>query len=93
MKGRFIAAFLLPAVVLTLPFLLRRTDNALSDYLEDADTLVIISAHSEPMKFEWEHKFRKYYKEKYKTFNLFHIKTLLKKCGYGFRTEKSYRNR
>ncbi|MBO7148121.1 MAG: extracellular solute-binding protein [Lentisphaeria bacterium] len=65
MKGRFIAAFLLPAVVLTLPFLLRRTDNALSDYLEDADTLVIISAHSEPMKFEWEHKFRKYYKEKY----------------------------
>ena len=66
MKKRILLAISLLALVLLLPFLLRRSDTSLSDFFTDADTVVIVTAHSEPMKFELERGFREYYKTHYK---------------------------
>lgn len=65
MKKRILPALLLLAAVLALPFLLRPRDGRLSGLLEKHDTLVVISAHSEPMKHEFEVGFRKFYRKKF----------------------------
>ena len=65
MKKRILPALLLLAAVLALPFLLRSRDDRTPLLSGTPDTLVVISAHSEPMKHEFEVGFRKYYKEKY----------------------------
>lgn len=65
MKARILPALLLLAAVLALPFLFRLRDNRTAGLLEKHDTLVVISAHSEPMKYEFEVGFRKYYKKKF----------------------------
>lgn len=65
MKTRIILALCLFAAVLALPFLLRPKDRSIAELLTDSDTLVIISAHSEPMKYEYEQGFRKFYKKHY----------------------------
>ena len=65
MKYRIFFAILLLIAVLSLPFLLRRDSGGVRTNTDDADTVVIISAHSEPMKHELEQGFRKYYREKY----------------------------
>ncbi len=63
MKTRIILAVFLLLAVLLLPFLLRRNDSSLSEFFTDTDTVVIVTAHSEPMKFELERGFREYYKK------------------------------
>ena len=65
MKKRILPALLLLAAVLALPFLFRTGNSGVSGLLEKHDTLVVISAHSEPMKYEFEVGFRKYYKAKF----------------------------
>lgn len=65
MKKRILPAILLLGAVLALPFLLRTRDNQISTFLKNPDIVVVISAHSEPMKYEFEVGFQKYYKEKY----------------------------
>ncbi len=65
MKKRILPALLLLAAVLALPFLLRSRDDRTPLLSGTPDTLVVISAHSEPMKHEFEVGFRKYYKGKY----------------------------
>ena len=64
MKKRILPALLLLAIVLALPFLLRSKDDRPALLSGNPDVLVVISAHSEPMKHEFEVGFRKYYKEK-----------------------------
>ncbi|MBO4631152.1 MAG: ABC transporter substrate-binding protein [Lentisphaeria bacterium] len=65
MKKRIIPALLLLLAVLALPFLLRSRDGREIGLLGKHDTLVVISAHSEPMKYEFEIGFRKYYQKKF----------------------------
>ena len=65
MKYRIIFAILLLLAVLALPFLLRKDAGGVKTNTDEADTVVIISAHSGPMKHELEQGFRKYYREKY----------------------------
>ena len=65
MKYRIIFAILLLLAVLALPFLLRKDAGGVKTNTDEADIVVIISAHSGPMKHELEQGFRKYYREKY----------------------------
>ncbi len=65
MGKRFLPALLLPAVLLLLPILLRRSAPEGPPPAADADTLVVISAHSEPMKYEIAHGFRQYYRKRF----------------------------
>ena len=65
MKRRILPALLLLGAVLALPFLLRTRDNQISAFLKNPDVVVVISAHSEPMKHEFEVGFQKYYREKF----------------------------
>ncbi|OQA86019.1 MAG: Phosphoglycerate transport regulatory protein PgtC precursor [Lentisphaerae bacterium ADurb.Bin242] len=65
MKTRIFGAVSLLLLVLLLPFLFRRNDASLSEFFAGTDTVVIITAHSEPMKFELERGFREYYKKHY----------------------------
>ena len=58
MKKRILLALALLLAVLALPFLLRTSEHPLAELLSGHDTLIIISAHSEPMKFELERAFR-----------------------------------
>ena len=60
MKNRILPALLLLGAVLVLPFLLRTRDNQISAFLKNPDVVVVISAHSEPMKHEFEVGFQKY---------------------------------
>lgn len=62
MWKRLILAFLAPALLILLPILLRPEAEGFSK--KDADVLVIVSPHTEPIKYEFEQAFRKYYKEK-----------------------------
>ena len=64
MKMRFFLALLLMGAVGVLPFLFRKGSLA-SVTDETTDVLVIISPHSEPMKYEFEQGFRKYYKKRF----------------------------
>lgn len=66
MKKRILLALLLVGIVGGIPFLFRPEESA--SFLPgfgERDTLIIISPHSEPMKYEFERGFRKHYKEKY----------------------------
>ena len=65
MKNRILPALLLLGAVLALPFLLRTKDNRIATGLKNPDVVVVISAHSEPMKHEFEVGFQKYYREKF----------------------------
>lgn len=65
MKNRILPALLLLGAVLALPFLLRTKDNQIATGLKNPDVVVVISAHSEPMKHEFEVGFQKYYREKF----------------------------
>lgn len=65
MWKRFCAALLLPGVLLALPLLLRGSAPGTAPAPADADLLVVISAHSEMMKFEMEHGFRDYYRKRF----------------------------
>lgn len=65
MKKRILLALILLLSVLALPFLLRTSEHPLAELMGGHDTLVIISAHSEPMKFELEHAFREYYRKRF----------------------------
>ena len=65
MKQRIFFALLLLGAVLALPFLLRTKDDPAAVFLKNPDVVVVISAHSEPMKHEFEVGFRKYYREKF----------------------------
>ena len=65
MKKRILPALLLLGAVLALPFLLRSGGNPVERLLGNPDIVVVISAHSEPMKHEFEVGFRKYYRAKY----------------------------
>jgi len=64
-KNRILPALLLLGAVLALPFLLRTKDNQIATGLKNPDVVVVISAHSEPMKHEFEVGFQKYYREKF----------------------------
>jgi len=64
-KKRILPALLLLGAVLALPFLLRSGGNPVESLLGKHDVVVVISAHSEPMKHEFEVGFRKYYRAKY----------------------------
>ena len=64
MKTRIVLALLLIGIVGVLPFLFRK-DSLASVTDDSADVLVIISPHSEPMKYEFEQGFRKYYKKRF----------------------------
>ena len=64
MKTRIVLALLLMGIVGILPFLFRK-DSLASVTDETADVLVIISPHSEPMKYEFEQGFRKYYRKRF----------------------------
>ena len=66
MKKRIFFALLLVGIVGAIPFFFRPAES--SNFLPgqgDADYLIIISPHSEPMKYEFERGFRKYYREKF----------------------------
>ena len=66
MKKRIFFALLLVGIVGAIPFFFRPAES--SSFLpgkEAADTLIVISPHSEPMKYEFERGFRKYYREKF----------------------------
>lgn len=65
MKIRIALALILFGSVLVLPFLLRKKDRSLKELLINPDTVVIISAHSEPMKHEFEQGFRAYYRKRF----------------------------
>lgn len=65
MKKRILLALALLLAVLALPFLQRTSEHPLAELLSGHDTLIIISAHSEPMKFELERAFREYYKKRF----------------------------
>ena len=63
MVRRLLLAFLPLAVLIAIPLILRPHSDG-----EDAvgkDRLIIISPHTEPIKYEFEHAFRKYYREKF----------------------------
>ena len=64
MKKRIVLALLLVGIVGGLPFLFRK-DSLASPTDGSADVLVIISPHSEPMKYEFEQGFRKYYRKRF----------------------------
>ena len=67
MKKRILFALLLVGIVGGIPFLFRPEESKgfLPGAGEKADKLIIISPHSEPMKYEFERGFRKYYKAKF----------------------------
>lgn len=62
MWKRLIPAFLFPALLILLPILLRQETQQNSPE-EHTDILVAVSPHTEPIKYEFERAFRKYYKE------------------------------
>ena len=64
MYKRFLPALLLPLALLALPLALRRTEVR-TPAADEADTLVVICAHTEPMKYEFEQGFRRYYRERF----------------------------
>ncbi len=63
MLKRIIAAFAVPALLVALPVLLRPEQNKAVDAAADCDELVIVSPHTEPIKYEFEQGFRKHYKK------------------------------
>ena len=62
MWKRLIPAFLFPALLILLPILLRQETQQNSPE-GNTDILVAVSPHTEPIKYEFERAFRKYYKE------------------------------
>lgn len=61
MWKRLILAFLAPALLILLPILLRPGAEGTAAK-KDSDVLVVVSPHTEPIKYEFERGFRKYYK-------------------------------
>lgn len=61
---RFLAALLPLLLLLAIPFLLRPKTEA-KQLDGTADRLVIISAHNESIRYEYEQAFRKYYRERF----------------------------
>ena len=61
---RFLAALLPLLLLLAIPFLLRPKAEA-KQLDGTADRLVIISAHNESIRYEYEQAFRKYYRERF----------------------------
>ncbi len=64
MLKRILAAFSVPALLVVLPVLLRPEQLKTADAASDRDELVIVSPHTEPIKYEFEQGFRRYYREK-----------------------------
>lgn len=69
MLKRIIAAFFFPALLIALPVLLRQQNSATCPCAAEqepaeTDELVIVSPHTEPIKYEFEQGFRKYYRAK-----------------------------
>lgn len=62
MLKRLFAAFLVPAILIALPVFLRPENEPGSG--KSVDTLVIVTAHTESIKYEFEHAFRRYYRAK-----------------------------
>lgn len=68
MRFRRLAAFLPFVLISAVPFLLRRgtgDGGASSGNGAPAEVLVVITSHSEPVKYEMARSFQRYYKEKY----------------------------
>ena len=65
MWKRVLFAVLPLAVLLILPFALRPAAPAAAAITGDADTLVIVTPHTEQIRYEFDHAFRKYYQKKY----------------------------
>ncbi|MFA6290720.1 MAG: ABC transporter substrate-binding protein [Victivallales bacterium] len=60
---RLLFAFLPLAVLIAIPLILR--PNPEGKDISAKERLIIISPHAEPIKYEFEHAFRKYYLEKF----------------------------
>jgi len=60
---RFFLAFFPLAVLIAVPLLLR--PHQIKDPVSGKDRLIIITPHAEPIKYEFEHAFRKYYLENF----------------------------
>lgn len=66
MLQRVIFSFLPLILLITIPILLRNTDKESVEAAPgDAETLVIVTAHTEPIKYEFTRAFRRHYREKY----------------------------
>ncbi len=63
MIWRLLLAFLPLAVLVAIPLLLRPHQS--KESVSGKDRLIIITPHAEPIKYEFEHAFRKYYLEKF----------------------------
>lgn len=59
-----IFAFIIFLAILLIPFAMRPEKQA-ADYAENADTLVIVTPHSESIKLEFANAFKKYYFNRY----------------------------
>ncbi len=59
MIKRMLLTFLPVAILIAIPLLLR--PHAIAETPAGKDQLVIITPHAEPIKYEFEHAFRKYY--------------------------------
>lgn len=67
MFKRLILALIPPALLVALPLFLRPSAESGKIFTGESvrtDSLVVISPHSEPIKYEFERAFRKYYREK-----------------------------
>ena len=60
---RLLLAFLPLAVLIAIPLILRPPSEG--KVISGKDRLIIISPHAEPIKYEFEHAFRKYYRDKF----------------------------
>lgn len=65
MWKRVLFAVLPLAVLLILPFALRPAAPAAAAITGDADTLVIVTPHTEQIRYEFEHAFRRHYQKKF----------------------------
>ena len=63
MWKRVLFAVLPLAVLLILPFALRPAAPAAAAITGDADTLVIVTPHTEQIRYEFEHAFRRHYQK------------------------------
>jgi ABC-type Fe3+ transport system substrate-binding protein len=60
---RLLLAFLPILVLIAIPLILRPQSN--TENVSGKDCLIIISPHAEPIKYEFENAFKKYYREKF----------------------------
>ncbi len=64
MWKKVVFAFLAPAILILLPVLLRQKESAIFQPSNtETDTIVVISPHPSPIKYEFEYAFRNHYRK------------------------------